>query len=152
MELRTPWGRMWATPTSFALGAAVLAGWYLTLEQVGPAKRRELSIAYAAAWLGAATELLILRSLDAPQAFWPVAATLAAVVSVALVSDRGALARRLDTLAPALGAAYGLSLVSGPTLPLAVACAVALLAAALRPRVSGQRFLITCAALLAFCT
>jgi hypothetical protein len=147
VEVPTPWGALTASPESVALAAAVFVGWYLTLEQTEPARRRELSLSYAAAWLGAGIELVILHSVGAPEWLWPLAATLAAVVSVALVSARVALAERLDTLAPALGVACCLSLVAGPGLPLVAATAITVAAIVAPARVSGQRFLITCLAL-----
>ncbi|NOY91614.1 MAG: hypothetical protein GXP55_10475 [Deltaproteobacteria bacterium] len=146
---QTPWGTLHATPSSLALGAAVLAGWYLSLWQLESTRRREFSLSYAAAWLGVATELFILHSVDAPQRLWPIAVTLAAVVGVALVSPRQALARRLDVFAPTLGVACGLMLVTGPSLPLTAATAITVAAILVPARVDGQRFLITCGALLA---
>jgi len=148
MEVPTPWGSLVATPVSLALGVAVFAGWYLTLEQAERVDRRALSIAYAAAWLGAGTELLILRSVGAPSGVWPVTATLAAVVSVGLATRGGGLAKRLDTLAPALGMTFCLMLVVSPSMALLTACAVAIAAVVLRPSTSGQRFLVTCLALV----
>lgn len=137
-----------ATPTSLALGAAVLAGWYLTLEQVEAHERRDLSIIYAAAAFAAATELMILHSMGAPHAYWPVAATLAIVVGVGLTTPRGVLVDKLDKLAPALGITCCLSLIASPASWLVAACAIVVVATVLRPRVPGQRFLITCLTLV----
>jgi len=153
IEVRTPWGALTADSASVALAVAVFAGWYLSLEQVERTRRRELSLAYAAAWLAAASELVVLKSLGAPAWIWPVAAATAAVVGVALVSPRGVLAERLDLLAPALGLTCVLMLVQRPVVPTLVTSTLALIASVFLARnrrapVQGRGFLAMWLALL----